>query len=134
MNQTEKCFLGSCLQECNCTQIEEKECDFEIKEIEKVVEIESAECSALKSADLPPCMIDVLENLDQLNGNLTLNFQQKIDFSLAVETTGIYYSLDVNISSILWNMEEKLNVSVQDLTFEGIISLDRFRPTPYIFK
>ena len=31
-------------------------------------------------------MVEILENLDQLNGNMTLYFDQKVDFVLILDT------------------------------------------------
>lgn len=39
-----------------------------------------------KNAELPPCMIEILENLGQLNGNMSFYFNQEVDFVLDLKT------------------------------------------------
>ena len=117
-SESEKCFVQSCIAgECNCDSVKQEECEIEIKEVEKVVETESAECIKLKNADLPPCIIEILETLPYLNGNMSIFYEQRIEYSLVLETVNISYPLKDNVLSILWQVEEKFNFSMQDIQF-----------------
>ena len=125
--ESEQCFLQSCdSAECNCDNEEAQECSVQIKEVEKLVETESEECKALKNADLPPCLIEILESLPYLNGNMSMVFEQRIGYSLVFETVQIDFSLEDNVLNTLWLVEDKFNISVQDIEWfvpEGLLLL-----------
>ena len=59
--------------ECVCEEPEVKEI---IKEVDKVIEVESEECEALKRQGLPPCVYEIMQNMTYLNGKSNLLFDQ----------------------------------------------------------
>ena len=59
--------------ECVCEEPEVKEI---IKEVDKIIEVESEECEALKRQGLPPCVYEIMQNMTYINGKSNLLFDQ----------------------------------------------------------
>lgn len=95
---------------------EEQEVKEIVKEVEKVIEIETEECAALKRQGLPPCIYEVMQNLTFINGKSNLLFDQSAQFSFTLDNVGIPYALDGNVTDMLLEISRNLTVLTENLT------------------